>query len=77
VLFRSIVHIDPRDEVLCRKTLSALGLSPEVRTDITTAGGVVAGLPDSSVIISNTVESRLERAKELKRREIHAILTGG
>jgi vacuolar-type H+-ATPase subunit E/Vma4 len=72
-----VVHIDPRDEGLCRTTLSALGLSPEVRPDITTAGGVVAGLPDSSVVISNTVESRLERAKELRRKEIHAILTGG
>jgi V/A-type H+-transporting ATPase subunit E len=72
-----VIHIDPRDEALCRKTLSSLGLSAEVRTDITTAGGVIAGLPDGSVVISNTVESRLERAKELKRKEVHAILTGG
>jgi V/A-type H+-transporting ATPase subunit E len=71
-----IVHIDPRDEALCKKTLAALGLSSEIRSDITTSGGVVASLPDSSVVISNTVESRLKRAKELKRKEIHAILTG-
>ena len=43
---------------------------------MTTAGGVVASLPDNSVVISNTVESRMQRAKELKRKEIHAILTG-
>jgi len=71
-----VVHIDPRDEALCKKTLAALRLSPEIRTDITTAGGVVASLPDNSVVISNTVESRLLRAKEHKRKEIHAILTG-
>jgi V/A-type H+-transporting ATPase subunit E len=71
-----VVHIDPRDEALCKKTLAALGLSSEIRSDITTSGGVVASLPDSSVVISNTVESRLKRAKELKRKEIHAILTG-
>jgi V/A-type H+/Na+-transporting ATPase subunit E len=71
-----IVHIDPRDEALCKKTLAALGLSSEIRSDITISGGVVASLPDSSVVISNTVESRLKRAKELKRKEIHAILTG-
>ncbi|MFA5267870.1 MAG: V-type ATP synthase subunit E [Methanoregula sp.] len=71
-----VVHIDPRDEALCKKTLAALRLSPEIRTDITTAGGVVASLPDNSVVISNTVESRLLRVKEHKRKEIHAILTG-
>jgi V/A-type H+/Na+-transporting ATPase subunit E len=71
-----VVHIDPRDEALCKKTLAALRLSPEIRTDITTSGGVIASLPDNSVVISNTVESRLLRAKELKRKEIHAILTG-
>ena len=71
-----VVHIDPRDEALCKKTIFALNLSSEIRSDITTAGGVVASLPDNSVVISNTVESRLQRVKELKRKEIHAILTG-
>jgi V/A-type H+/Na+-transporting ATPase subunit E len=71
-----VISIDPRDETLCRKTLAALNLSCEIRSDITTAGGVVASLPDHSVVISNTVESRLQRAKELRRKEIHAILTG-
>jgi vacuolar-type H+-ATPase subunit E/Vma4 len=71
-----VVHIDPRDETFCKKTLSSLNLSYEIRPDITTAGGVVVSLPDNSVVISNTVESRLLRAKELKRKEIHAILTG-
>ena len=71
-----VVHIDPRDEALCKKTLIALTLSSEIRADITTAGGVIASLPDNSVVISNTVESRLLRAKEHKRKEIHAILTG-
>jgi vacuolar-type H+-ATPase subunit E/Vma4 len=71
-----VVHIDPRDETFCKKALSSLNLSSEIRPDITTAGGVVVSLPDNSVVISNTVESRLLRAKELKRKEIHAILTG-
>jgi V/A-type H+-transporting ATPase subunit E len=71
-----VVHIDPQDEVLCKKTLSLLNLSSEIRTDLVTEGGVVASLPDNSVVISNTVESRMQRAKELKRKELHAILTG-
>ena len=72
-----VVHIDPRDEVLCKKTLSLLHVSSEIRTDLVTEGGLVLSLPDNSVVISNTVESRMQRAKELKRKEIHAILTGG
>jgi len=71
-----VVHIDPQDEALCKKTLSLLNLSSEIRTDLVTEGGVVASLPDNSVIISNTFESRMQRAKELKRKELHAILTG-
>jgi V/A-type H+-transporting ATPase subunit E len=71
-----VVHVDPRDEALCKKTFAALNLSFKIRSDITTAGGIVASLPDNSVVISNTVESRLQRAKEHKRKEIHAILTG-
>jgi V/A-type H+-transporting ATPase subunit E len=71
-----VVHIDPRDEELCKKTLSHLHLSSEIRTDLVTEGGVVLSLPDNSVVISNTVESRMQRAKELKRKEIHAILAG-
>jgi V/A-type H+-transporting ATPase subunit E len=71
-----VVHIDPRDDALCKKTLSLLHLASEIRADLATLGGVVVSLPDNSVVISNTVESRLQRAKELKRKEIHAILTG-
>jgi V/A-type H+-transporting ATPase subunit E len=71
-----VVYIDPRDEALCKKTLSHLNLTSEIRSDIMTAGGLVASFPDNSVVISNTVESRMQRAKELKRKEIHAILTG-
>jgi vacuolar-type H+-ATPase subunit E/Vma4 len=71
-----VVHVDPRDEALGKKTISLLNLSSEIRTDLVTDGGVVASLPDNSVVISNTVESRMQRAKELRRKEIHAILTG-
>lgn len=71
-----VIHIDPRDEALCKKTLAAQGMSAEIRSDITTAGGVVVSLHDNAVVISNTVESRLQRVKEHKKKEIHAILTG-
>ncbi|RPI40810.1 MAG: hypothetical protein EHM53_00470 [Methanoregulaceae archaeon] len=70
-----VLHVDQRDTVLCKKILSLLHLSPEIRPDLVTEGGMVASLPDNSVVISNTAESRMQRAKELKRKEVHAILT--
>ena len=71
-----VVRVDPRDEVLCKKTLAALNLKGNILADLKTAGGVVISMHDNTVVISNTVESRLERAKEHNRHTIHAILSG-
>jgi V/A-type H+-transporting ATPase subunit E len=70
------VHVDPQDATLCKKTLDALGVSAEIRTDIMTAGGMVVNLPGDAVVVSNTVESRLQRARERMRTGIYAILAG-
>jgi V/A-type H+-transporting ATPase subunit E len=68
------IHVDPRDEELCKKTLATLGISADIQTDLTTTGGVVVSLPGDSVVISNTVEFRLRRAYERMKIEIHTIL---
>ena len=70
------LHIDKRDDALCRKVCESLKIRAEVVPDLVTDGGIVASTGGDSVVISNTVESRLERARELKRTEIHAILSG-
>ena len=70
------IHVDKRDEALCKKTLTSVNLRADIVPDLTSAGGLVASLPDRSVIISNTVESRLERAQERKKLEIYSILSG-
>jgi len=71
-----LIHIDSRDEALCRTTMDHLKIKGEVRADVQTAGGVVLALPDNSVVVSNTVESRLEQIREHQRHVIHAILSG-
>ena len=71
-----LIHIDRLDEELCRTTMDHLQIKGEVRADIQTSGGVVLALPDNSVVISNTVESRLEQIREHQRHVIHAILSG-
>jgi len=71
------LHIDKRDEELCKKLLPELHLNCEIATDITSAGGLNASTKDGRFIISNTIESRLEKAKGLLKSEISATLYGG
>ena len=52
------LHIDKRDENLCKKVLSELKLNCEVVTDITSAGGLNASTKDGRFILFNTIENR-------------------
>ena len=72
-----LLHIDKRDESLCKKLLTELKLNHEIMTDITCTGGLNASTRDGKFIIFNTIESRFERAKEQVKLEIFAILYGG
>jgi vacuolar-type H+-ATPase subunit E/Vma4 len=70
------LHIDKRDENLCKKLLPELNLNCEIATDLTCAGGLNASTKDERFTVFNTIESRLERAKALMRSEIFTILYG-
>jgi vacuolar-type H+-ATPase subunit E/Vma4 len=70
------IHIDKRDEQLVKKILAELNLSGDVIADCACAGGLVASTRNESVKISNSFESRLERAKEQKKLEVYAALFG-
>jgi V/A-type H+-transporting ATPase subunit E len=70
------VHIDPRDEPLCREILREMKRNCEVVTDLTTQGGLNVTTPDERLMIFNTLESRLERARELMKSEIMSTLYG-
>ncbi|MGA9139145.1 MAG: V-type ATP synthase subunit E [Methanocella sp.] len=71
-----VVHIDPRDESLCRALLAALGLQCEVSPDLQTAGGLIASTSDGKVVVSNTIESRLEQAKDRLKLDVFTLLYG-
>jgi V/A-type H+-transporting ATPase subunit E len=71
------LHIDKRDENLCKKLLSELKLNCELVTDITSAGGLNASTKDGKFIVFNTIESRFEKAKTLLKPEIFTTLYGG
>ncbi len=72
-----VVHVDPRDEALCKSVLPTLSFHGEVRADIETAGGIIISQHDGTVLISNTIESRIKRAREHNRHTVHTILSGG
>jgi V/A-type H+-transporting ATPase subunit E len=71
------LHIDKRDEALCKKLLPQMHLNCEIVTDITSNGGLNAGSKDGRFIVFNTVESRFETAKGILKPEIIEILYGG
>jgi len=76
-LEKTIVHIDKKDENLCKKTMADLNQSCEIIPDLETVGGLIVCSPDGSITISNTVESRLERGKERLKLEVYSVLAGG
>lgn len=71
-----ILHVDPRDEAVCREILRELKLDCEINSDLTCSGGVNASTRDGRFLVLNTIEARIQRAKELYRPEISNILFG-
>jgi vacuolar-type H+-ATPase subunit E/Vma4 len=56
--------------------LNELGWNSEIVGDLTSAGGLAVSTKDGKVVVSNTIESRLNNAKELLKREIFSTLFG-
>ena len=71
-----ILHIDPRDSLLCRELLQERSLNYDVIPDLVSAGGLSANTRDERFTIVNTIESRLKKAGEVYRPDIVAILFG-
>jgi V/A-type H+/Na+-transporting ATPase subunit E len=72
----ALLHIDPRDRELCVKVTGETGMHCETVPDLQCAGGLTASARDGMVVISNTMESRLEKAKDSLKLEIFAALFG-
>ncbi|MDO8841481.1 V-type ATP synthase subunit E [Methanocalculus sp.] len=73
----AVLRVDKRDVALCTSILKTLSQSHAVIADIESMGGVIASTTDESVIVKNTIESRLKRSREVLRKEIFSILDGG
>ncbi len=71
-----VLHVDPADGKLAAEIMKEKGLACEIHTDIRTLGGAVVADADERVKIINTVEERLNRAREKLRMQVSAILFG-
>lgn len=69
-----VVHVDPADEAAADAVMRKLGLEYELRADIQTVGGAIVSDADGRVRIINTVEERLNRAREKLRMYVSGVL---
>jgi V/A-type H+-transporting ATPase subunit E len=72
-----VLHVDSRDTSLFGDILRDLGKNCEILADIETAGGLTITTRDGRFLVTNTLESRLSRARDLMKGEVFSILYGG
>jgi V/A-type H+-transporting ATPase subunit E len=71
-----IVHTDPLDSDLVKSLLDEVEVEYEIIPDMNIPGGVVLSDTEGRVKIINTVEERLNRAREKLRMQVSDILFG-
>jgi len=72
-----LIDVDPADETLARSLCADRGLSAVVRPSLCSAGGLDVGTVDGRIVVRNTIERRLTRAREALRAELLAMLDDG
>jgi V/A-type H+-transporting ATPase subunit E len=70
---QSWLEIDPRDEILVRGILRDLDLDLAIKPTLKCWGGISIHSGDGRIIVTNTLESRLERATPYLRQEFAAF----
>lgn len=68
------VQADPRDRDLIGPLLNELGVNPVVAYELDTWGGVQVMSPDRSVVVDNTLETRLDEATDYLNRFLPTLI---
>lgn len=71
-----VLHVDPRDLELCKNLVRDRGLNLEIHLDLSTAGGLNGSCSDGKILVRNTIDDRLEHAREIMKTEIFRALQG-
>lgn len=69
-----VLRVDPADRELAEGIMRGLGIDYELRDDIRTLGGAVVSDAAERVTVINTVEERLNRAREKLRMQVSKVL---
>jgi len=72
-----VLHIDPGDRALFGEILRDLGRNCDLAADAPGAGGLTVTTRDGRILVTNTLDSRLFRARELLKGEVFTLLSGG
>jgi vacuolar-type H+-ATPase subunit E/Vma4 len=68
------VQVDPADVALAERTFSDMGLSPTIKGELPTAGGLVVLTRGGKVMRRNTFEERLDKVRQLIQADVAEIL---
>ena len=68
------ILVDSTDVELAKRALDEIGVSAEVKPDISTTGGVVVVTGGGRIMRRNTVEDRLENVQQLIQADVAEIL---
>lgn len=71
-----VIHIDPRDKKLAGEILAKSKAKYHLDTDLTSLGGVEITAEKGRITISNTFESRADRARRFLKSEVAAAVFG-
>ncbi|MFA5867293.1 MAG: V-type ATP synthase subunit E [Actinomycetota bacterium] len=71
-----VIHVDPRDKKLAEEVLAKSKADYTLETDLTSQGGVEITAEHGRITISNTLESRADRARRFLKSEVAASVFG-
>ena len=74
---RVVVKVDPADARLAEELVESLGLDAVVEPTLHCSGGLEASDAEGRIVVRNTFESRLQRAREVLRPELTAAVEAG
>jgi len=72
-----VLRVDPSDVGLARELSAALGLAAQVQPTAACVGGLDVADAEGRIVVHNTFESRLRRAREALRPQLTAIVEAG
>ena len=73
---KPVVSVDSADEELARKVFDRLELDCTLKSDINCLGGLSVRSEDGKIVLNNTVDSRIEKAKQLLKTDVIRVLFG-